>query len=198
MWGHDLRSPGYHTYPGSRFGLIRLQEGRYIPSVNALSFAVVRNSWERTYSAYKYLLSGGNSEEDQQDAEEFIHPFIDFDDFVLNGLQRAASEQLHLLPQLFWISRPNGRITVDRIIRFESLQQGLNQVLTQAGRQGKPLIRKNASKPGDISKICSPDAQRKIGEIYRQEIDVFRFTPPISSPNLHLSPSPLHEVPSRI
>ena len=90
---------------GSRFGLIRLQEGRYIPSVNALSFAVVRNSWERTYSAYKYLLSGGNSEEDQQDAEEFIHPFIDFDDFVLNGLQRAASEQLHLLPQLFWISR---------------------------------------------------------------------------------------------
>jgi hypothetical protein len=81
-------------------------------------FAVVRNPWARVYSWYQNVM---------RDPQHRV-PTCDFATFL-----EEYSHMWALKPQLHWITDFDGSIPLDRIVRFESLKDEMQQVLVDLG-----------------------------------------------------------------
>ena len=64
------------------------------------SFSFIRNPFDRLYSTYMFLSKGGMNKHDRLAFENHLSKFKDFEDFVLNGLDRKIIYKIiHLIPQ---------------------------------------------------------------------------------------------------
>ncbi len=93
------------------------------------TFTIVRNPWDRLYSAYKFLQKGGMNIHDKNAFETHLSIYRDFEDFVLNGLNKKITlEIMHLIPQHEFVCDKNGKIIVDHIGRFENLNKSIEKI----------------------------------------------------------------------
>ena len=64
------------------------------------SFTIVRNPFDRLYSAYNFLKKGGMNHHDSLAFKTHLLKFNNFEDFVLNGLDNKLIFKItHLIPQ---------------------------------------------------------------------------------------------------
>jgi hypothetical protein len=89
---------------------------------NRFTFSTLRDPLERIYSAWRYLSTNGNSEEDAKDAKLLLKVNESFDDFI----QRSFStdnlpilNQLHFRPMADWITDEEGNVLLDAIFHME-------------------------------------------------------------------------------
>src|SRR5512139_1991023 len=136
-------------------------------------FAFMRDPCERVLSAYAYLSDGGLSDEDAEDAREYIQPFADFREFVLGGLQRAAAEQRHFRPQCYWLTDDQDQIVANFIGRTENLQAGFDFVCEQAGWERTPLDVLNRSDRTGLE--VGDDLRAIIREIYAEDFQMIEI-----------------------
>ena len=79
-------------------------------------------------------------------------------------------------PQTDLIYDQSGRFPVDQVIRFESLEEGFNQVRKQLGLSGGKLPRMNSSRHGTEKESLPYQAYYKletrlwVSELYRSDI----------------------------
>lgn len=88
-------------------------------------FTTIRHPVERVYSAWRYLTTGGNCEDDAIDARKYLVEHESFDDFIARSLKDERPEifeQLHFRPMAEWITNNDGEILVDSI--FDISQSG--------------------------------------------------------------------------
>lgn len=173
-WGHNLRLDNFTPFPQSRLAKVKKMFPKFFNRFYT-SFTVIRNPWSRTYSAYIYLSNGGNCNEDREDFEKYIKPYSDFEDFVLNGLDKASKEQLHFIPQLYWICDDNGEVLVDNVIKLKDINDSLPDIISQAGLTPKKLPRINTSGAPAYKAAYSKASKTKIAEIYSDTIEAFNF-----------------------
>ena len=90
------------------------------------TFCILRNPVERVISTYSYLRMRGSRDygKDTKDWNEFCDQFLDINDFVKNGLEKASQEQLHFLPQSFWIDM----MCEPRFLYLDTLQQDVDSL----------------------------------------------------------------------
>ena len=102
------------------------------------AFAFVRNPYDRLVSAFHYLSQGGMEEVDQRDSDEYVRAYDgDFRRFVLHALAGPQPprifQQIHFRPQMDWLCDEAGRILIDYLGRFESMESAYGELGRQLG-----------------------------------------------------------------
>lgn len=154
--GHDLRDPDYR-HPSAI-----CTEGDYV-------FAIVRNPYDRLVSAFDFLRAGGNSDADRRDAEALGIPTMSFRDFVTDRLAEAATWQIHLRPQSFYlrgVPRP-------RVFSFDDKERAFAEICEELGVAGGELLDQNKSVPHQSGDYYDDAARKVVAEVYRDDIELF-------------------------
>ncbi len=95
-------------------------------------FSFVRNPWERIVSEYRY--------------RNYFH-HRSFKDFLLHRLPKPgwADKYRHIMPQYDMLHDADGKLLVDFVGRFETLQADFDRVCAQLGIQKSRLPHRNPS-----------------------------------------------------
>ena len=95
-------------------------------------FSFVRNPWSRILSEYRY--------------RNYFHHFS-FRDFVLNKMPRLGwdDKYRHVMPQYDMLYDSQGKLLVDYVGRFETLQEDFNRVCQTLGISDSELPHRNKS-----------------------------------------------------
>src|SRR5690606_4582096 len=139
-------------------------------------FAFVRNPWDRTFSAYNYLMRGGNKSNDQIKTDQ-LRKYKDFDDFVINGLGTGMHRNIPLfLPQAQFIIGFDQQPAVDFIGRVENIEEDYGKIAEKL-RSPKRLPEINIStSPITDQPYRTPRAIESIHDLYRQDVELFRYS----------------------
>jgi hypothetical protein len=165
-----------------------------LSQLNALkTFAVVRNPWSRLVSGYCFLRQGGINRKDKL-RKILLTPLLrlEFNKFVryssrillVKGYFEPLYERnsyylwllLHILPQSYWICSNSKRILVKRIIRFESLQSEISQLMSENGIDNFILSHRNKSINTDYQNWYTEESRNLVGEIYKSDVETFDYT----------------------
>jgi hypothetical protein len=134
-----------------------------------LSFAVVRNPFDRFCSLYRYLAR-------TQPAKLGGATFSDFEQLFIEG--GLWIEQLHSIkPQVDFVFSADGTRLVERLIRFESLETGFRALSHDLGIDA-PLGRHNVSGEdrGSYRDMFSLEGRKLISSRYRVDLETFGYS----------------------
>ena len=138
-------------------------------------FAFVRNPWDRLYSAYRYLRSGGWNETDKLWAETSLEDFGDFNCFVKQWLTpRNIDSHIHFWPQYRFVCDSKGRLLVDYLGYFETLHSDIRKVSARLGIDAS-LARYNAGPESDYRTVYDDAARDVVAQVYAQDIKLFGY-----------------------
>lgn len=142
---------------------------------NYFKFAFVRNPWDRLYSAYRYLQSGGWNKEDKLWAETNLAKYDDFNDFVLNWLSLSnIQEHIHFKPQYEFIYDNKGNILIDFVAYFETINEDFSYIANKL-KLNSSLGTHNANPGKSYKDIYSKESSEKVALIYKKDINLFGY-----------------------
>lgn len=141
-------------------------------------FTFVRNPWDRLYSAFNFLKSGGMNADDHDWAVQHLAEFDDFNDFVCQWLSiKNAYQGIHFIPQVEFLRNCKGIIDIDFIGRFENLENDLITISDSLGIKEVTISHKNKTRGIAESYVTaySEEARRVAAEVYKTDIEVFGY-----------------------
>lgn len=143
------------------------------------TFCVVRNPYDRLYSAYRYLIGGGNQQKD--DLQFLVKKLLDvqdFESFVCDWLtDDKAYSYTHFIPQYEFIYEGN-QCLVDYICRFECLAIDY-EFLRGKLDLGSDLVHTNSSgfKVGvHFLDVYTAEMMKKVARIYADDFRLFGYS----------------------
>ena len=140
------------------------------------TFTIVRNPWDRLYSAYKFLEKGGINIHDKNAFDIHLAIYKDFEDFVLNGLnEKIIWEIMHFIPQYEFVCDKNGKIIVDYVGKFDSLNKSLDEI-NDILKSDFKLEHHNKTQKKDYKDIYTTAMIEKVHQIYQKDIDIFEYS----------------------
>lgn len=149
----------------------------------ALSFAFVRNPWDRLFSAFNYLHSaiGLNQSRDLRWSGTYLARYPNFEAFVL-ALETPATRRIiwqwpHFRPQADWICLPGeDHVRAKYVGRFENIAQDSADLAAQLGVEiDLPVTRRAQSY---AEKRFTPRMISIIGDLYGQDARIFGYGGP--------------------
>lgn len=141
---------------------------------NYFNFGLVRNPWDRLFSAYQFLQKGGISEKDSS-LTHLVQRYPNFDSFVSKWLSKeAARSVIHLTPMHHFFENQQGMIAADFIGRFENIEQDYNQIREKLGI-GDPLPHLNPSSKTQYTHQYSTKMIDKVAKVYERDISEFNY-----------------------
>lgn len=139
-------------------------------------FAFVRNPWDRLVSAYSYLRQGGNSEADRRFSESVLSNFQDFRHFVIDGLHLdEVRSWVHFRPQVSFICRGNGELVVDRVFRFEKIEEHALDLSKKLFGEERKIEKINVSDREGYESYFDAVTSNLVSEYYRKDIEMFKY-----------------------
>ena len=140
------------------------------------TFTIVRNPWDRLYSAYKFLEKGGINIHDKNAFETHLSTYKDFEDFVLKGLnEKIIWEIMHFIPQYEFVCDKNGKIIVDYVGKFENMNKSLDEI-NDILKLDFELEHHNKTDKKDYKDIYTTEMIEKVHQIYQKDIDIFEYS----------------------
>lgn len=138
-------------------------------------FAFVRNPWDRLYSAYRYLKSGGWNDNDKAWAEANLANFDNFTDFIENWLTHGnIKKHLHFMPQHHFICDPKGQLLVDYLAYFETINDDFNKIAQHLGINAK-IGHHNANPAESYLHVYNDKTQAIVADVYARDIALFGY-----------------------
>ena len=139
------------------------------------SFSFVRNPFDRLYSAYMFLRGGGMNDLDKRVFSTYLSRFIDFEDFVLNGLNNKLIFRItHLIPQHEFLCDKKGNILVDFVGRFENLDSDINSLSVRLNKNIE-LNHYNSNIKKDYQDLYTPEMVDIVTRIYQKDLTIFKY-----------------------
>lgn len=128
-------------------------------------FAFVRNPWDRVYSWY------GNIMRDPMHQKKLrISTYCSFTEFVSNHLDQFA-----LKSQMEWVIGYDGKIGLDFIGKFESLQRDFREVCDEIGLNDYALPELVVGKKKNYSENYDAKSIQIVAKQYAEEIKFFGY-----------------------
>lgn len=138
-------------------------------------FAFVRNPWDRVYSAFRYLKSGGWNEEDKIWGEDNLSKFEDFDQFVKQWLTpENIKSHIHFHPQHQFICDKNGSLLIDYIAYFETLEEDFKQIADRL-KIDSSIAHHNANPASSYLNIYNDETKKIVASVYDKDIEIFGY-----------------------
>lgn len=138
-------------------------------------FSFVRNPWDRLYSAYSYLKAGGWNDDDRRFYEENLSGLEGFEEFVLAWLSpERLQSHMHFRPQHEFVCDRRGRIMLDFLGYFETLQVDFDSIAERIG-VASALGQTNSSPRAGYREVYTPASRERVAELYRKDIQFFGY-----------------------
>jgi hypothetical protein len=160
-------------------------------------FAFVRNPWDRVYSAFNFLIRGGQAGPlgllDRQWAGENLARYENFDAFIKRGLARPEVLQwVHFRPQMEFLETSGcDQLELNFLGLFENLVVDLNHVSKKLALADiRILLRENWSTPAtghSYRNFYSKETIDIVGNVYGRDIDFLGYDFENSNLQLQLS-----------
>ena len=130
-------------------------------------FSIVRNPWDLQVSSYHHI---------RRERPSLIEHIKDFDQFVRWKLDPERPYQYHLdtsiQSQMDYLVDLHGRLLVDFIGRYESLEQDFGQICHNIGLSGIKLPHKRQAKERkDFRSYYSDSLAELVGDYFRRDIE---------------------------
>ena len=141
------------------------------------SFTFVRNPWDRLASAYYFLKAGGFNEADRRWAEIHLARYTNFRDFVRNWVTPDSVQSwVHFIPQSDYLVDDDGRIDVDFVGRFESLQADYRKVCVQLGIN-RPLqtLNRGTAETKAFQSLYDEETRNIVSRVYKNDMTTFGY-----------------------
>jgi hypothetical protein len=179
--GVSISEALYGNQSGGHLSLRVLQHTLKIDNLeNWQVFAFVRDPWDRVYSGYRFLTTGGMYSGDAELGQEIEKTVDSFDEFVIEWLdEEKLRSVIHFRPQFEFLVNLEGRIELDFLGRFESLSEDYERLRDFLGF-GTPLkslnITQGSKKP--LAEVYSVQAAKKVEKLYARDIAEFGYRSP--------------------
>lgn len=139
-------------------------------------FAIVRNPYDRLYSAFRFQKQGGfDLNMDRQLHAEFGH--LDFESFVKTWLPNQDIEKYTVFrPQYRFVCDVDNKVMLDQVCYFENLQEEYAD-LQHRLNFGENLSYINISQNSrSYLEIYDEEMKKIIEDLYRTDLDIFGYT----------------------
>ena len=147
-----------------------------VKSNDFFSFTFVRNPFDRLYSTYKFLENGGINKQDEIAFQTYFAKFTSFEDFVMNGLNKNMIYQVtHLIPQYEYLCDWKGKVSVDFVGRFESLDKDVKRLSLHLEKEIK-LNHLNKTSKVDYTEVYTDEMIKKVKNIYKKDLRIFNYS----------------------
>ena len=139
-------------------------------------FTIVRNPWDRLFSAYHYLKTGGMTPADREFSEAELAPYDDFEHFVLDWVdEESIWRYMHFQPQHHYLCFEDGPPLVDFIGRFENLSADFRVIAARLGIDRELMsLNRRSSKPG-FREVYTPEMRDRVGRVYARDIEMLGY-----------------------
>lgn len=135
-------------------------------------FCVVRNPYERLYSAYSFLKKGGMNKMDKDFNDIYLKKYHSFDDFVKNGLNnKHIKNWIHFKPQHSFILDKNNQICVDFVAKLENIENDFNIIKDKLQIRDVCLSHLNKTKKDPLT--MTPEIKQIIQKHYQKDFELF-------------------------
>jgi hypothetical protein len=156
---------------------LRYYEKRHAHTIeNLIKFTVVRNPWDRIYSAYHFLKAGGMAEypDDKIFFDKNISSYENFDHFVREWLtKKNAYSYIHFYPQLYFIE--TRKIKLDYILRFENINIELPSIMSNHGIHIELKKLNTSLKNQEYQSAYSQKSKDIVYKTYKKDIMLFKY-----------------------
>ncbi len=138
-------------------------------------FAFVRNPWDRLYSAYRYLKSGGWNESDRLWAEQNLSHIDSFASFVKQWLTREnIKKHRHFWPQYMFVCDTKKHILLDYLAYFETINDDFDRVCSILKIDAK-LGSHNTNPGNDYREAYDNESKNIVAAVYATDIGLFGY-----------------------
>lgn len=139
-------------------------------------FAFVRNPWDRLYSAYRYINSGGWNEADKLWGEEHLDEYDDFNSFVANWLTHEnIMKHIHFMPQHYFICDDQGKLLLDYVAYFETINEDFDIIARKLNINAE-LSHHNASPSASYLTAYNEESRRIVSNVYSKDIEILGYS----------------------
>jgi glycosyltransferase involved in cell wall biosynthesis len=142
----------------------------------SFKFTIVRNPFDRLYSAYTYLRPhvGSIAHIDKVWASANLSRFHSFEEFVLAlrqpSVRRRILRYLHFRPQMEWLRLPPSRANgMDFTARFERIAEDYQTIAERLGVEPPPLPKLRMGGHGDYRDVYSAEMKEVVARIYNED-----------------------------
>ena len=140
-------------------------------------FGVVRNPWDRVYSAFCFLKSGGYGSRDKKWFQENVGDRVSFEEFVKKHLSKKhILNKNHFSPQVHYLRDINGTLNMDYIARFERLSEEIS-VLSNRLNISSKLVRSNVTKNKmkSYNEVFSSQMIQIVADVYSEDVEILNY-----------------------
>lgn len=140
-------------------------------------FCIVRNPYDRFFSAFEYLRNGGNSSNDKAFAEAYINKCLNFDEFISKFFESKKMRQwIHFIPQHEFVYNTSNKLMVDHVIKYEAMENEI-QLLYSKFNTSKLLSheKKNKSSHRKYINYYSEESAALVRIHYQKDFELFSY-----------------------
>lgn len=138
----------------------------------AYKFSLVRNPWDKVVSHYEYRLKRNKTELATRNISfsEWVRKTYgpDKDPFYYNNPKAFQ-------PQVEWLKDDEGKITIDFIGRFETINKDFNQIKSAIGLDAE-LPHLNASKRAGYQSYYDDETRQIVADWFREDVELFGYS----------------------
>ncbi len=137
----------------------------------AFSFTVVRNPWDKVVSHYHYRI-----QTNQTDLKDKPIPFAEWVELAYGRQDSRYYDRPRMfMPQCDWVCDKQGRLLVDFVARFESLEQGFAEVCKRLKLDAQ-LPHLKQSKRGDYRQYYDEQSAQIVRDWFDKDIKQFGYS----------------------
>ena len=138
-------------------------------------FSFVRNPWDRLFSAYNYLKSGGWNDKDAAWAEKHLSNIHSFEEFVMDWLsEENLNSHIHFWPQYRFICNWRGKPLVNHLAYFETIEEDFIKIREALGVNGD-LRHTNKTTRESYQLAYSTQTKEKVQNLYKKDITMLGY-----------------------
>lgn len=142
---------------------------------SAYKFTVVRNPWDKMVSHYKHNIKTKPETMARRGSKENI-PFGEWLSLTLGPVKdkKYYNRPQHFLPQVEWLKDYQGRVVMDRVIRFEALAEGYRWVAQDLGLpEGLPHL--NATRSSTYHDFYDEASKQLVADWFSEDLAAFGY-----------------------
>ena len=147
---------------------------------SAFKFCFTRNPYDRLVSAFHFLKQGGMNQKDAEWSKQHLQDIDNFSEFMnklanLKNFRNIVLQQVHFVPQHYFIVDLNGKIGCDFIGQFENFNNDFSLICRKQKIQRNPEQHNNSGRKKEYKEYYSEKDIETAQSMYKKDLELFNY-----------------------